>query len=92
MDKPNNSLGGIPLSQIVDDMFKEVNAALDNKEDKEMQAMIATHGRNKVFCWLIGGAIRSVNPDGAEVVFKEGDKVIHTVPDVSHHIKRPLQD
>lgn len=73
-------------------MLRETHAALDNKDDKVIQEMIATHGRNKVFCWLLGGAIRGMNPDGAEVVFKENGKVIHTVPDVSHDIKRPMQE
>lgn len=91
MDKPKNSLVGVSLEEIASTMLRETNAALDNKDDRVIQDMIATYGRNKVFCWLLGGAIRGVNPDGAEIVFTDGEKIVHKVPDVSRDIKRPLQ-
>jgi hypothetical protein len=83
------SFGGVQIEQIVDDMFKSAYDKLGDKEDVEMQEVIALHGRPKVFAWLIGGMIKSVNPEGVAVEFRCGNTVVHTVVDGSLN-RKPL--
>lgn len=71
---------GISLEQLADEMISSARAAVDNQEDKAMQALVAEHGRGVVLAHLLGGAIRGVNPDGAGFDIKVDGQVVCQIP------------
>ena len=78
-NKKRDNLDVVPIEQIIDDMFKSANDALDNKDDAEMQSIIALHGRAKVFAMLLGGMVRSANHKGLGADFDLAERKPHSL-------------